>query len=403
MPLVEVFKHLALGLAGKGSALWGSFLLTRRRNDLHINPEGVEHFRRQLISVSRSERNRNGTLSAHEKELCTRILAETAEFNRNNVTRTSAYWRFYEAHLELHWSFLAHMVSRNGGWNMTDLKGQWTPQVMDGPSLESIFKLLEACNALIFGDAYPQLLLYSESRRTGRPLWHLLPQFGVSRFMQPFWNRFWIDRNPVPLTVALIINEQNVIQGRVVADPYYRNRVFDTVSFRSQPILQLNQVVVPLRGGGDSGNRSSRRLAGRVLEDFTNLSERIEFGKSLYAMLFGYPAVLQSAHAFALQVPHTGSRADYWPSRFSKVRRQQKDGSPATEHAALDKLWFSPPLAEAWPDRPLSPVSEGDWFDSLDILSHLQRIDMPLVIDMTHEHLFGQYKMQTAVLSLRNK
>lgn len=275
------------------------------------------------------------------------------------------------------------------------------PQLMDHSARESIFKLLEACNSLIFADAYPQLLLFAEGRRSGKSLFHLLPEFGVSCFMHPFWENFWLDGDPVPLTVALVINEQNVIQGRVVKDSYYRKRVFDSVSFRSQPYLQLNQVVFPLWGSGNSVKKSRLRLAGRVLEDFTNLSERIEFGKSLYAMLFGYPAVLQGAEAFASHVPHTGSRTDYWPSHFTGIQIQQKDGNSESEHAALHKLWFSPPLAEAWPDRPVGPVSEGDWFDSLDILSHLADIPRPRVIDMTREHLFGQYKLQTAVLSLR--
>ncbi|WP_081447431.1 DUF2515 family protein [Bacillus coahuilensis] len=42
--------------------------------------------------------------------------------NKNNVTRTSAYLNFVKKHPEVHWAFLAHMVSRNGGYTMCDLQ-----------------------------------------------------------------------------------------------------------------------------------------------------------------------------------------------------------------------------------------------------------------------------------------
>gem|GEM_PF-4680924 len=34
-----------------------------------------------------------------------------------------AYYEYYRSHPKIHWDFLGHMVLRNGGWNMTDLKG----------------------------------------------------------------------------------------------------------------------------------------------------------------------------------------------------------------------------------------------------------------------------------------
>lgn len=51
------------------------------------------------------------------------ITEQTKQLNKNNVTRTRAYYQFYLQHPEIHWALLGHMVSRNGGWNMTDLKG----------------------------------------------------------------------------------------------------------------------------------------------------------------------------------------------------------------------------------------------------------------------------------------
>ncbi len=55
--------------------------------------------------------------------LRTDISQETSRHNRNNLTRTEAYRRIYSETPELHWALLAHLVSRNGGWNMTDLCG----------------------------------------------------------------------------------------------------------------------------------------------------------------------------------------------------------------------------------------------------------------------------------------
>ncbi|MFS0840108.1 DUF2515 family protein [Paenibacillus sp. 1P03SA] len=96
------------------------------------------------------------SLSDRERRLVERIRLETQRRNRNNVTRTRAYWNLYEQHPELHWALLAHMVSRNGGWNMTDLEGEFLPSLLKRPAREALFAFLERANVLIFGDAYPQ-------------------------------------------------------------------------------------------------------------------------------------------------------------------------------------------------------------------------------------------------------
>ena len=62
-------------------------------------------------------------LTSEERALVQQIQDQTKNLNKNNVTRTKAYLEFYNRHPEIHWAFLGHMVSRNGGWNMTDLKG----------------------------------------------------------------------------------------------------------------------------------------------------------------------------------------------------------------------------------------------------------------------------------------
>ncbi len=100
---------------------------------------------------------------ADEQEIIKEIKNETFLKNANNVTRTKAYLDFYCSHPEIHWAFLAHMVSRNAGYHMTDLKGELLPSIIERKEAENFFLFLERANAYIFHDAYPQLLLYHQS------------------------------------------------------------------------------------------------------------------------------------------------------------------------------------------------------------------------------------------------
>ncbi|TVX98734.1 DUF2515 family protein [Cohnella terricola] len=399
---IGTITNLLRGLRGKADGLWHSYRLTRGRITLGCDADPAGDLAGNLHKAIHALPRLPTTTD--DERICETIRRDTAACNRNNVTRTAAYWSMYRSCPELHWAFLAHLVSRNGGWNMTDLRGQWLPQLMDENLIVASFDFLEASNSFIFGDAYPQLMLYAESKRTGRNLFALLPRFGVSSFMAPFWNRFWVDRNPVPLTEALIVNEQHYIQSRVIENDGFRKSVIDSLPYRIQPYLQSNQAIIPLWRKGYAGSAVPMRLAGRVLERFEDLRERIEFGKSLYRLLFSYPRVLRAAAAFARHVPHTGSRADYWPHRFAP----SKNGGTSAESdiaavGSRSSLWLSPALTEAWPDRKLPTSRERDWFgDPEEALSFLRPIRPPLVIDMTHEHLFCQYKLQSAALLERS-
>ncbi|MFC5702903.1 DUF2515 family protein [Cohnella faecalis] len=384
--LMRVTGRLAAGMWNGFRGWYDSIRLTRNRSEMRLSHSAMMELREALDgqrSPSDQRRGCDGCL-----DLVERITSETTALNRNNLTRTQAYWDIYQAHPELHWALLAHLVSRNGGWSMTDLKGQWLPKLLPADQLRWSFDMLESCNSLIFGDAYPQLRLYAESKRQGIGLFRLLPSFGVSVFMQPCWERFWTERNSVLISTALIVNEQHYIQSRVVENEVFRKRVFDNAAFQSQPLLQLNQIVFPLKLGTRSVS-----LAGRILERFESLEERIEFGKCLYAMLFGYPTVLRGAAAFAKEVAHTGSRADYWPHVFAD---KQKTGATA----GLSKGWYSPCLSAAWPDKPLIAASRGDWYSNREAFAYLEKLPLPRIIAMSREHMHGQRKLQAAALAL---
>lgn len=337
--------------------------------------------------------------SGAERLLIERILAETARLNHNNVTRTEAYRLMYKRHPELHWAMLAHLVSRNGGWNMTDLEGEWLPHLLPGAKRKDVFLLLEHANAFIFGDAYPQLLLYEESIHADRPLFHLLPAFGVTRFMRPVWEQFWRRRDPVPLTIALIVNEQHFIEQRVVQDDYFRRNVIDTFFFGMQSLLQLNAVMFPYHTDNEL------LLAGLIMEHFDDLSERIEFGKALYAILFGVPRVREGALAFADRGRHTGSRVDYAPQIFARVRRDPPSAL-YKERLLGGKLLpgaaplYSPELRDAWANQTLEAPARGDWFHSAaDIAPYFRKLKLPRSFELTNEYGLLLNKIELAVLA----
>lgn len=338
--------------------------------------------------------------SAADSALVARIARERDVHNANNISRTAAYYHLFREHPELHWALLAHMVSRNGGWNMSDLKGELLPHLLNEPDRESIFRFLERANALIFHDAYPQLLLYRASVLAGRPYFHLLPCFGVSRFMKPVWELFWRGRSSPLLTIGLIVNEQHFIEQRVVRHPVYRKQVLDRLFFQAQSLLQLNQIVFPYV------DRDRVRVAGLIIENFTSLRERIEIGKKLYAVLFGIPVVTEGAKQFAAGRKHTGTRADYWPHLFASIRRD----APAPPGQLTEKLngcqlrpgaapLYSPKLEDVWGTRPVEPPEGIDWFTDLGVTDYFEAIRAPFSFEMTHEHGFGWNKIEMAVLA----
>ena len=78
-------------------------------------------------------------LSKDEFLLINHIKECTERLNKNNVTRTQAYLNFYLRHPEIHWALLGHLVSRNGGWNMTDLKGELLSNLLSGKEQQAFF------------------------------------------------------------------------------------------------------------------------------------------------------------------------------------------------------------------------------------------------------------------------
>lgn len=312
----------------------------------------------------------------------TALRQATDLHNRNNLTRTAAYWTVFTKYPELHWAFLAHMVSRNGGWNMTDLCSDAVRPVLDEADREHFFAFLERCNFLIFHDAYPQLCVYEISRREGRWRGDLLVGLGVSVFMQAAWASFWETRERAMLACAQIVNEQSLVEQEVVQTGAYVG-IFRHPAFSAQSLFHLVMVVFP----AISGLQGRLRLYGNRVRDFTSIEERVDVGRSLYALLFtGGSHVRRGCLRFAERVPHTGSRADYLPGRFARSREQAQSGERK----------YSPELAEVWPDRVPGPAGTTDWCRDLSALRWLWPDPVVPARDMTDSYTRRLGWMQAA-------
>ncbi|UTW69708.1 DUF2515 family protein [Anaerobacillus sp. HL2] len=64
------------------------------------------------------------SLDKGRKEIVETIKLKTDVGNKHNISQTIFYDQFYLKHKEIIWAYLASFVSRNAGWNMTDLEGE---------------------------------------------------------------------------------------------------------------------------------------------------------------------------------------------------------------------------------------------------------------------------------------
>lgn len=250
-------------------------------------------FSKKIIGIAKDTKD--------EVKIIQEIKNLTHKFNADNVTRTYAYFQFFEQHPEIIWSFLASMVSRNAGWNMCDLEGEWFTKMINGNMRKKLFLTYERANWLIFQDAYPQLLVYQYSTKVNRPMFHLLKKLHISSFMEFEWHVFWNQRNRKRLMISQIINEQNIIQKPIIKSPLYRRRVFQNPLFLLQDWFHYSSVIFPTCEGV---------LYGASVNGFKSLSKRIDLGKRLADILFKdelFPQFLE----FSKKTLHTGSRHDY--------------------------------------------------------------------------------------------
>nr|WP_289036617.1 DUF2515 family protein [uncultured Allobacillus sp.] len=229
------------------------------------------------------------------------IKEQTEKHNIDNVSRTKAYLDFYERNPNIQWAFFASFVSRNAGWNMTDLSTETYQNLLSKQELKSLYLTYESANWYIFQDAYPQLLIYQLSLEQKRPMFFLLKHFHVSAFMEKMWYEFYKKKDLNQLLYAQIINEQNLIQHPIIENEPYQKKVFRRIPYHLQSIFHMNAVLLPTLKGD---------LYGDFVPRFKQVTKRIQFGKKIASILFDsnhYPLF----KAFADQIEVTGSRTEY--------------------------------------------------------------------------------------------
>lgn len=231
-------------------------------------------------------------------------LRELDARNRDNVTRTESYLELYaytrENPPDLPWLLMAHLVSRNGGYMMSDVAesiarggGAFTHE-----ALVSLFAMLERANFLIFYDAWHHVLLHLLGRsREASPV-------RVTRFAREAWVRYESApeaRDPAgaekQLVRDLVTNEQNFIERRVVHAPRFA-KALAIVEF-GEWLGREAPIVLP--------DRSRTIQVGR----FGSLARRIEVGWRIFDEVLADRAERERLFAWAMAHPHTGSRAVY--------------------------------------------------------------------------------------------
>ncbi|MFF3022629.1 DUF2515 family protein [Gottfriedia sp. NPDC057948] len=302
----------------------------------------------------KERREEHHNLSKEEAKLIDLIKKETVKYNADNISRTIAYQEYFLRQSEIEWSFLASMVSRNAGYNMTDLENQIFVNGLSVKQRKQLFMTYERANWIIFLDAFPQLLLFEYSKVNNKPLFYLLKYFSISSFMEIEWEKYWTDRDKKRLVYSLIINEQNMIERPVIQNKFFKSEVFNSLAFKLQEQLKLSYVILPTRNG---------ELYGLGVYQFEDLTKRIQIGKQLYSILF-HEDLHNEFIDFAMQTIHTGSRSDYegLVGITSSNNPKLRDVYPIIPHTrtALDDWYTNSKILNEWYEY--EEVINGDSF-----------------------------------------
>jgi hypothetical protein len=237
------------------------------------------------------------------------MLSERDARNRDNVSRTTSYLELYglarEHDIEMPWVLMAHLVSRNAGYLMTDLGValREPDNVFTEDATRELFCFLERANFLIFRDAWHHLLHHLMGRTSA--LGDETP-----RFMRDAWLRYEMMMGLVDsalersLVLDLVNNEQNLIEMRVVHHPRF-DRARAMVAF-FEGVGREAPIVLPI---------TAERI---VVGGFAKLERRIDTGRRIFDTVLADRARRDEIFAWAKERPHTGSRSVY----TTKTRHQ---------------------------------------------------------------------------------
>ncbi|MFD2445819.1 DUF2515 family protein [Bacillus sp. CGMCC 1.16607] len=296
-----------------------------------------------------------------DKKIVNVIKQLTLHHNKDNLSRTEAYFNYFKSYPEIKWSFLASMVSRNSGYNMCDLEGEYFSNLLDPSFRKLLYLTYERANWLIFQDIFPQLMIYKYSTKFKRPLFHLMEYFQVSDFIQNEWEHYWDKRDENRLLTALIINEQNVIHKPVIKHPIYKNSVFHSFIFQMEDWFHFSCVLFPTCEG---------KVYGASVNGFRKVDKRIDLGKRLANILF-QPQLFPDFFVFAEKQTHTGSRYDY-ERYFSKKNYRKtpylRTAFPIISHHLHNKVDWSlkKKVPHSWLFGDIihkHPIQLNDWYE----------------------------------------
>jgi hypothetical protein len=244
-------------------------------------------------------------LEPHPRQL-ERMLLDLAPRNEDNVSRTASYLELYastRAHPpDLPWVLMAHLVSRNGGYMMTDRGASLsrTDGMFTAAALQSLFLFLERANYLIFYDAWWHVLHHLLGRSADLSV-PRVTKFTATRCW-PAYERGIRERGPTAeveraLVHDLVTNEQNFIERRVVHHPRFE-AARAIVGFL-ESIGRDAPLVVPCSDAVITVGR------------FAELGRRIETGHRLFDEVLADRQRRDEIYAWACEHPHSGSRAIY--------------------------------------------------------------------------------------------
>ena len=338
-------------------------------------------------------------------------------FNDTNPIRTDYYLRYWGQHPEVPWVLLANLVSRNAGYQMSDLmrlamgnsfgppgEFQYTHLYAEYPLTSGVWALLETANFLILRDVLPQLEAYRKAKKFpthSDELFDMLahPDFDVDPFMIAEWKTFftayttalaggaleqfsqaWEAGTPIQRhSFALITNEQNQIEDRLINDAaipdHYLGEYAVGAGTSAEIVLFfgdfLEATYLAFPVATSETDHTPTELLLYQVKDFQELPARIKTGRELYVNLFLNPTRSKKVLAWAsANRTHHGTRVDYNPAKYSILYSSFFPGGQA----------YSPPLV--W-YRDVEPVwyrhNPGSqlWYQHL----HSTPVPLPLAVE----------------------
>ncbi|MBA3542700.1 MAG: DUF2515 family protein [Deltaproteobacteria bacterium] len=229
--------------------------------------------------------------------------ASLDERNVDNVARTASYLELYawtrRNPPDLPWIFMAHLVSRNAGYLMTDvarrIAAATDPMLAD--AMRNLFVLLERANFLIFHDAWHHVCAHLAGDTAS-----LAPP-RTPAFMCDAWRRYEAAGAPSPareraLVLDLVHNEQHLIEHRAVHHPEL------APGLRLLFLIEATGKERPLVFPWPDATPPPEIRAGK----FAVVERRIATGTEIFDRVLADHARRAAMFDWARAHPHTGSR-----------------------------------------------------------------------------------------------